>query len=120
MFRIIQFLRDWKRDNLGGIPRSSHWMTARKMFLDLEVNKIKVNQFCSVCGKKGSILKPIELHHIIPFSIDKIKELEFSNLISVCKEHHFFVAHLNSWRSYNLDIERDAAYFLNKIKNRPI
>lgn len=110
--RIILRIKDWFRGvpTLGG--RSSAWAKTRAEYLKQFPN-------CQVCGKKGSFLKPTEVHHCVPFSQDKSLELSFDNFISVCREHHFFVCHLNSWKSWNKDVKENSEEWYNKIKNRP-
>jgi 5-methylcytosine-specific restriction endonuclease McrA len=57
----------------NGIKRSSKWPGVRRKFL-------KENSSCAVCGSS----KKLEVHHIIPFHEDRLKEfkgikLPFSN-----------------------------------------
>ena len=111
--RIIQFFKDkWRGNLLGGISRSSKWTTIRKMYL-------KQFPTCAVCGGKGKLLRQNEVHHCIPFSVDKSKELDTMNMIVLCRDHHFFVGHLMDWKSFNENIRMDSEQFLDKIKNRP-
>lgn len=79
----------------GGLARSPKWGTVRKQFL-LE------NPECAVCGKKSTLLSTNEIHHCIPFSQKPALELEKSNLITLCREHHFEFGHCSlSWKCYN-------------------
>ena len=112
MENLIIKIKDWWRGvpTLGG--RSSQWAKVRKAF-------ILKNPECAVCGKKGSFLKSNEVHHCIPFSQDKSLELEMKNLITVCREHHLFVGHLMSFRSFNKNVRIDSELWKTKIKNRP-
>ncbi len=107
---MIQFLLDLFRGNLGS--RSGQWPAIRKQFL-------KDNIACAVCGTKGSFLKPNEVHHIKPFNLRPELELEENNLITLCRDHHFFIAHLMSWSSWNENVKQDSIIWNNKIKNRP-
>jgi 5-methylcytosine-specific restriction enzyme A len=107
-------IKDWWRGNIslfGGL-RSNQWSSVRKDFLILHPT-------CECCGKKGSLLKPLEVHHCIPFSQDKSLELDMRNLITVCRTDHLFVCHLNSWKSWNKDVRTDADLWREKIENRP-
>lgn len=67
---------------LGG-PRSSHWPKIRKEHLNKE-------SCCQACGGE----KELNVHHIIPYHIDKTKELDPDNLITLCEgggiNCHFF------------------------------
>ena len=108
--RIKQFFGVFPE--FGGVPRSSRWASVRRAHLSMFPT-------CAVCGTKGSLLKPNEVHHIILYSQDKTKELLPSNLLTVCRDHHFFVAHLMSWSSWNKNVRQDAQYWHAKIISRP-
>ena len=109
---MFNFLKNLFQSRTFGAARSLKWRDVRSEFM-------RTHLTCVVCGKKGTLLKPNEVHHIFPFHLDKDKELDFQNLITVCRDHHFFCGHLNSWRSFNANIKQDAEQWLNKIKNRP-
>lgn len=93
---------------LLGQKRSSKWRKARKEYL-------KEHPTCECCGSK----KRLEVHHIVPFSLDSSLELIESNLITLCRKHHCFVGHLMSWLSFNKDVKTDSKVWLQKIGNRP-
>jgi hypothetical protein len=95
-----------------GATRSPKWGEVRKAFLALHPR-------CSVCGTKGGFLKANEIHHKMPFHLDASLELNPSNLICLCRPHHYLAGHLMSWSSFNADVEKDAGYFLQKITMRP-
>jgi hypothetical protein len=90
--------------------RSPEWPTVRAAHLKREPT-------CQACG----INKNLSVHHIIPFHIDKSKELDQDNLITLCNEHHchFVFGHLDSWYSYNINVREDAKNWLEKVKHRP-
>lgn len=95
--------------NFTFLSRSSKWPKLRKEFL-------KAYPTCAACGSN----KDLEVHHIVPVSIDPSKELQYSNLITLCsKPCHFLFGHLNNYKSYNKDVIKDCSYFLYKINNRP-
>lgn len=90
--------------------RSGKWQTVRKKHLS-------ENPTCAACGWT----KDLSVHHVVPLHLDNEKELDPSNLITLCEEnncHHTF-GHLLSWFSYNPNVREDAAAWLEKIKNRP-
>lgn len=108
----------WIKDKLRGIPmgaighRSPQWPAVRKAFL-------KLHPTCEVCGTKGSLLKPNELHHKLPVHLDIERkfELDFSNLITLCRNHHLLFGHLMSFRrGYNLSVVEDANLWKTKIQ----
>ena len=106
---MFDYIRDlWRGSvSLGGAARSSAWDTTRTKFK-------KLNPLCEVCGNKNP-----EIHHVVPYNVDPSKENDFSNLISLCRDHHFFVAHLMSWRSWNENVKIDSETWKQKILRRP-
>jgi hypothetical protein len=91
-------------------PRSSDWSKVRDVHLSKE-------PACRACGTK----KKLTVHHIIPYHIDKSKELDEDNLMTLCEEHHchLVIGHLCSWYSYNPDVRKDVVTWLEKVKKRP-
>lgn len=88
--------------------RSNLWYKLRKDF-------IKIHNTCAACGTK----RRLQAHHIEPVHICPDKELEITNLITLCKTCHFIFGHLMSWHSWNKDVVRDAAVYLTKVNKRP-
>jgi hypothetical protein len=88
--------------------RSSQWTNVRKQHL-------KDNNSCCACGKKDKL----EVHHIEPYHVNPNRELDPSNLITLCKSCHFIIGHLMDWTSWNIDVISDSRVYLNKVKNRP-
>ena len=64
-----------------------------------------------VCAACGSYTR-IDLHHVKP--VAQFPELEFedSNIIPLCRPHHFIIGHRQNWSDYNPLFWED----LNKIK----
>lgn len=107
----------WLVDLIGGLAagfsplerlRSPQWPKVRADYL-------KVQPDCQVCGTTDGV----EVHHCIPFHIDKTLELMPTNLITLCRPHHFFVGHLGSWASWNPEVREDCRVWRKKIQNRP-
>ena len=113
IYRILQWWKDFWRGDYLGAARSPKWSQVRKEFLIL-------HDKCEVCGKKSKLLKALEVHHCIPFSRDELLELDFNNLIILCREHHLLVGHLMSWFSFNPSVREDAALWNKKINGRPL
>lgn len=89
--------------------RSPRWPKVRRDFLALYPT-------CACCGTDANL----NVHHKKPFHLYPGLELDFGNLVTLCEGRcHFLVGHLCDWRSYNPDVEADAAAFLDKIHNRP-
>ena len=109
---FIEWLQDTFQNRTLGARRSSEWREVRN-------KHIESHPECAVCGKEGKLLKANQVHHCIPFSVDQSKELEPSNLITLCPEHHLTFGHLQWFGSHNPDIIKDAKIWRDKINNRP-
>src|SRR3990167_10402980 len=101
-------------DRTFGSVRSSGWPAFRKSFL-------KKNPYCAVCGRKGTLLNPNEAHHKIPVSwdIEKKWELDYNNLITLCRKDHLSWGHYYNFSSFSPNIDEDIKIWRAKIKNRP-
>jgi len=89
--------------------RSPKWSSVRKAFL-------RDNPSCAACGST----KTLEVHHIEPVHLNPDRELDSSNLITLCDKYcHFAIGHLMNYKSYNPNVIIDAKDFLYKIENRP-
>ncbi|MEK7124119.1 MAG: HNH endonuclease signature motif containing protein, partial [Patescibacteria group bacterium] len=95
--------------SLGG-KRSSGWREFREKY---------IKKYCPFCGRKGSLLVRLELHHIMPFHLDPSLELDPTNVETFCRYCHFEFAHLKSFQSFNKDILKDVEIYQEKIRNRP-
>lgn len=114
---MIDFLKNilehiFESERLGGKARSGKWSSVRRDYLILHPD-------CEACGRKPSLLKPTECHHILPFNLHPELELSSHNLIAVCRDCHLTLAHLRSFKSYDKDIRKNAAELLARIKARP-
>jgi 5-methylcytosine-specific restriction enzyme A len=99
----------WRKPKLK-LKRSGQWPAVRKKHLEMEPS-------CQACGTK----KNLAVHHIQPFHEHPKLELDHSNLITLCEEHHCHLVfgHLCSWYSYNANVREDVKWFLAKVKKRP-
>ena len=91
----------------GEVARSPHWPKVRAEHLVKE-------PACVACGVSGRGTS-IEVHHIIPFHVDRAKELDPTNLITLCVKGgrlacscHLTFGHLGNFHRYNPDVRRDA------------
>jgi 5-methylcytosine-specific restriction protein A len=88
-------------------PRSSKWKVLRD-------DHIRKNPTCAVCGSKKVVP-----HHIIPYHVDPSKEMDPTNLISLCEGEtfncHLFFGHLRNWSSYNPEVVEDARIWREKL-----
>lgn len=94
------------------VQRSPEWRGVRDRFVALHPT-------CAACGSDAFP----EVHHIKPYHLFPKLELDPANLITLCdgpyRRCHFVVGHLCDWRSWNVDAVRDAAWLLDKVRNRP-
>lgn len=94
---------------LKNFGRSSQWNTVRKEHL-------KYQPECQACGRT----KDVEVHHIEPFHINPSKELDPTNLITLCsKSCHLTFGHLMDYKSWNKDVVSDCQNYRLKLQQRP-
>jgi 5-methylcytosine-specific restriction endonuclease McrA len=100
---------------LGKAPfdcnRSPQWQKVRNVFL-------KQYPECAVCGSKSNL----EVHHIVPFHVNHLKELSPANLITLCENSskgvtcHLLFGHLGDYKKDNPNVEEDAQVWREKLK----
>jgi len=89
--------------------RSSSWPKVRQKHLEK-------NPYCAACGKK---LK-LDVHHIEPVHLNPDRELDESNLITLCSNTcHFVFGHFMDYKSWNANVEQDCENYLMKYRKRP-
>jgi len=89
--------------------RSPKWRSVRN-------EHIKNNPTCAACGRKDGL----EVHHIVPYHVDPSKELDPTNLITLCGKYcHFVFGHLMDWKSWNENVVRDSTLYLLAKTNKP-
>ncbi len=89
-------------------PRSGRWPAVRAAHL-------REHPSCAACGSADH--STIQVHHCVPYHLDRTKELDLSNLLSLCEDgtsqDHFHVGHNGtSWRDFNPHVRADAARML--------
>lgn len=93
LYRLVRFLTV--------VRRSPHWPGVRAKHLYTE-------GWCRGC----SGVSHLEVHHIVPFHIDKSKELDDSNLITLCEfpgvNCHLDLGHRGDWKDFDPDIRKKA------------
>ena len=99
-----------ERNKLGGKARSGGWWKVRNDFL-------KEHPLCAFHGGKGTILNPLNIHHLKMFHKYPGLELDLDNLITACRFCHFWYCHKGNWSTANPTAKEDAAYLLAKIQN---
>ena len=99
MFDHIRFL--WR--NRGATLRLGPRDTAaykRAMAAYLAVHPV-----CQFCGKPGG---KVEVHHVIPVSVDPTKAADVTNMVTLHRKPdcHMVVGHLGNFRDYNSNVAR--------------
>lgn len=89
--------------------RSPKWPQLRKEHLNSQPT-------CVACGRKNKL----EVHHIEPVHLNPDRELDPSNLLTLCDNPcHFVFGHLMNYKSWNPSVINDCATYFNKITQRP-
>lgn len=97
-----------------GMARSPQWDKASHDYL-------KTHDSCACCGSKTKL----QVHHIQPFHLHPERELDPTNWIVLCESGlfgincHLGFGHLGNFKSFNVDVIKDAANWLLKLKGRP-
>jgi len=94
-----------------GRRRNKGWRKLRNAFVK--------GKTCEVCGSK----KKLEVHHILPFHMYPLFEMEPTNLMVLCdgsnrygiKSCHLAVGHLGNYRRSNIDSFTDAMIIRQKL-----
>lgn len=93
--------------------RSPRWRVVRNTHLE-------AHPTCAVCGG----VKKLEVHHIVPFHIDPSRELDPSNLITLCESGkrgivcHLLVGHRGNYRLENPFCSSDAALWNSRLSGK--
>lgn len=89
--------------------RSPKWQKIRKEHL-------KNNSTCYACGRN----KNLDVHHIEPVHINPDRELDPTNLVTLCSDPcHLVFGHLLDFKSWNTNVLNDCEVYYNKVKNKP-
>ena len=96
--------RKYQHDNRDAkveSKRSAHWPAVEHAWLE-------THPVCDACGSTHNL----NVHHVIPFASDPSKELDISNLITLCmskdRHCHLLLGHGGLFRAYSLTIISDA------------
>lgn len=89
--------------------RSGEWRSVRAAH-------IKDSPECVACGKRDQLY----VHHIIPYHVNPKLELDRSNLVTFCFDHHLGIGHNGNWKLYNLRCVEDAARVRKNLGLEPL
>ena len=96
----VNLVKNSLRDVGIATKRSSKWPKVERDFKESNPN-------CACCNSNIRI----QVHHKMPFHLNKELELDPNNLISLCmstKECHLRLGHGSDFKAYNPNIEKDA------------
>ena len=99
----------WREQLIKTISRASGWRKVRARRIEIDGGK------CRACGRKVNL----QVHHIRPFAMQPERELELSNLVTLCGRCHILLGHLDNWKSRNDDVVYDADVVKMRINTRP-
>lgn len=88
--------------------RDPRWRAVERHWLQLHPG-------CAVCGSR----EHVQVHHKVPVSWDASRELDVTNLITLCPPHHLLFGHLGDWKSMNPGVEFDCHVWADKLLRRP-
>lgn len=95
MFRLLSYI----------FLRAGCWARVRKAHLEKEPE-------CAACGRS----KDLEVHHVIPVSVDASKECSADNLITLCADPcHLVHGHLMNFRHHNPEVREDCKRYRKKV-----
>ena len=99
----------WREQLIKTLSRAGGWRKVRARRIEIDGGK------CRACGRKVNL----QVHHIRPFNMQPDRELELSNLVTLCGRCHILLGHLDNWKSRNDDVLPDADYTMRRITGRP-
>ena len=109
--KILGLLGYHRQEAKPAEARSPKWPALEKAHLLKE-------PACVACGGTTHL----EAHHIIPFHVDSSKELDPTNLITLCRhpshDDHFIWGHFCDFKAWNPNVREDASEYHEKMKNR--
>ena len=85
---------------LDSADRSERWPTVR-------AEHLRSHPVCEACGRNLDL----EVHHVTPFSNDPTKELDRTNLITLCHRDHLVFGHFGSYQKYNPQVQAHARQY---------
>jgi hypothetical protein len=111
---MLNLLRRLMGLSLGEIaalatPRSAGWRILRRQHLAKHPE-------CMACGSTRNVVP----HHVVPFHVDPSRELDPSNLVTLCESPtfncHLFFGHLKRWDRHNPHVAEDAVQWRRRIE----
>lgn len=108
MLQWLKLLFSAQPENMFGGERDPRWREVRAKHISKE-------PVCQACGKTTKL----DVHHVIPVAVDKSRELDDTNLITLCNQPcHFVFGHFLSYYCYNKNVRKMAAEYRAAFDNR--
>lgn len=97
-------------DRSFGAQRSGQWPKVR-------AEHLRKHPECMACGRK----EKVEVHHCVPFHLDKSRELDPSNLVTLCDTPcHLVHGHYLSWQRYNPEVVHDCQRYRSGLEKAKV
>lgn len=96
----------------AGQSRHSQWPKVRAAWL-------KEHPACAACGNRAKA--DVQVHHLIPFHVAPKRELDPTNLITLCERGpcgincHLQIGHSGSWQTHNPKCLDDVERFRRQV-----
>jgi hypothetical protein len=107
---LINLLPFWLRPRQFMVlrQRASQWKHVRAEHLQKE-------PVCAACGRDTDL----SVHHVIPVSFDESKQLDPTNLITLCSQPcHIVFGHFMNYQCYNKDVRTMTAGYKRSLLKR--
>lgn len=107
----------------GEGERSGHWPTVMHHFRNNQYatatgwatfNDGVDRSVCRCCGSSENL----NVHHIQPFHINPALECDPTNLVTLCRDHHFHIGHRDNWKNSNPNVCADCDRMRAKLNPR--
>jgi hypothetical protein len=74
---------------------------------------------CAVClcPRDPVTGKQNDVHHVVPVHVDPERAADPTNLVTLCRLHHFLVGHLRSWKLHNPNVNVHIGYLCDLYAN---
>lgn len=110
MLKYFKYISDILKKKPAKL-RSSEWRKVRN-------DHLKIEPICQWCGGK----RKLEVHHIEPFHENVSRELDPTNLITLCEAKglmcHLHKGHNGNFRDINANIREDCFNHQKELKNK--
>jgi 5-methylcytosine-specific restriction endonuclease McrA len=106
--RAVRAVRRLVDPRAQGIRRSGQWRA-------LERRHLAAHPECAACGKRG---RGNQVHHEEPVHKNRARELDPTNLITLCKRHHLVFGYADCWAGCNPHVRGDAKTHRQRVESR--